>query len=181
MLREKNLLVDDESRTLDRVREGQAFGPVSLQPQPLAGCCVDELGEMRYLLTASPAFVARHFPHGLTPAALAKAPAVAFDQRDDMHVSFMARHFALAPGGYPCHTVRSSEAFVAMAEQGLACCLIPELQIRQQLAQGLLLDLSPDNHLIERLYWHRWVLERGLHKQISLRLIEQGRRALQPR
>ena len=89
--------------------------------------------------------------------------------------------FALAPGGYPCHTVRSSEAFVAMAEQGLACCLIPELQIRQQLAQGLLLDLSPDNHLIERLYWHRWVLERGLHKQISLRLIEQGRRALQPR
>ena len=178
---ELNLLVDDESRTLDKVREGQAFGAVSLQPQALAGCCVDELGEMRYLLTASPAFVARHFPQGLTPAALAKAPAVAFDQRDDMHVSFMARHFALAPGGYPCHTVRSSEAFVAMAEQGLACCLIPELQIRQQLAQGLLLDLSPDNHLIERLYWHRWVLERGLHKQISLRLIEQGRRALQPR
>uniref|UniRef100_UPI0025B6CF6C ArgP/LysG family DNA-binding transcriptional regulator n=1 Tax=Aeromonas caviae TaxID=648 RepID=UPI0025B6CF6C len=68
---ELNLLVDDESRTLDRVREGQAFGAVSLQPQPLAGCCVDELGEMRYLLTASPAFVARHFPNGLTAAALA--------------------------------------------------------------------------------------------------------------
>ncbi|WP_050717686.1 ArgP/LysG family DNA-binding transcriptional regulator, partial [Aeromonas tecta] len=81
---ELNLLVDDESRTLDKVREGQAFGAVSLQPQPLAGCCVDELGEMHYLLAASPAFVARHFPHGITPAALAKAPAVAFDQRDDM-------------------------------------------------------------------------------------------------
>ncbi|MCF5840635.1 LysR family transcriptional regulator ArgP [Aeromonas veronii] len=177
---ELNLLVDDESRTLDKVREGQAFGAVSLHPQPLAGCCVDELGEMRYLLTASPAFVARHFPQGLTLAALAKAPAVAFDQRDDMHVSYMARHFGLEPGGYPCHTVRSSEAFVAMAEQGLACCLIPELQIRRQLAEGSLLDLSPDQHLVERLYWHRWVLERGLHKQISQRLIEQGRRALQP-
>ncbi len=69
---ELNLLVDDESRTLDRVREGQAFGAVSLHGQPLAGCCVDELGEMRYLLTASPAFVARHFPQGLTLAALAK-------------------------------------------------------------------------------------------------------------
>ncbi len=67
-----------------------------------------------------------------------------------------------------------------MAEQGLACCLIPELQIRRQLAEGSLLDLSPDQHLVERLYWHRWVLERGLHKQISQRLIEQGRRALQP-
>jgi len=177
---ELNLLVDDECRTLDRVREGQAFGAVSLHGQPLAGCCVDELGEMRYLLTASPAFVARHFPAGLTPAALAKAPAVAFDQRDDMHVSFMARHFGLEPGGYPCHTVRSSEAFVAMAEQGLAYCLIPELQIRQQLAQGRLLDLSPSHHLIERLYWHRWVLERGLPKQIPQRLISEGRRALQP-
>ena len=61
---ELNLLVDDESRTLDRVREGQAFGAVSLHGQPLAGCCVDELGEMRYLLTASPAFVTRHFRRG---------------------------------------------------------------------------------------------------------------------
>lgn len=177
---ELNLLVDDESRTLDKVREGQAFGAVSLQPRPLAGCCVDELGEMNYLLTASPAFVARHFPHGLTREALARTPAVAFDQRDDMHISFMRRHFGLEPGGYPCHTVHSSEAFVAMAEQGLACCLIPELQIRRQLAEGSLLDLSPNQHLVERLYWHRWVLERGLHKQISQRLIEQGRRALQP-
>ncbi|MEM0556054.1 MULTISPECIES: LysR family transcriptional regulator ArgP [Aeromonas] len=178
---ELNLLVDDESRTLDKVREGQAFGAVSLSPQPLAGCCVDELGEMNYLLTASPAFVARHFPHGLTREALAKAPAVAFDQRDDMHVSFMAQHFGLEPGGYPCHTVHSSEAFVAMAEQGLAYCLIPELQIRGQLAGGSLLNLSPDHVLTERLYWHRWVLEKGVHKQLSQRLIDHARSQLKPR
>ncbi|MGL4776528.1 MAG: ArgP/LysG family DNA-binding transcriptional regulator, partial [Aeromonas veronii] len=178
---ELNLLVDDESRTLDKVREGQAFGAVSLHPQPLAGCCVDELGEMNYLLTASPAFVACHFPHGLTRDALAKAPAVAFDQRDDMHVSFMRERFGLEPGGYPCHTVHSSEAFVAMAEQGLAYCLIPELQIRGQLADGSLLNLSPDHVLTERLYWHRWVLEKGVHKQLSQRLIDHARSQLKPR
>ncbi|MBL0482720.1 LysR family transcriptional regulator ArgP [Aeromonas veronii] len=178
---ELNLLVDDESRTLDKVREGQAFGAVSLHPQPLAGCCVDELGEMNYLLTASPAFVARHFPRGLTREAQAKAPAVAFDQRDDMHVSFMRERFGLEPGGYPCHTVHSSEAFVAMAEQGLAYCLIPELQIRGQLAGGSLLNLSPDHVLTECLYWHRWVLEKGVHKQLSLRLIDHARSQLKPR
>ncbi|MGY3916943.1 LysR family transcriptional regulator ArgP [Aeromonas australiensis] len=178
---ELNLLVDDESRTLDKVREGQAFGAVSLQPQPLAGCCVDELGEMHYLLTASPTFVARHFPHGLTREALAKAPAVAFDQRDDMHVSFMREHFGLEPGGYPCHTVHSSEAFVAMAEQGLAYCLIPELQIRGQLAAGSLVNLSSDHILPERLYWHRWVLEKGVHKQLSQRLIDYACSSLKPR
>lgn len=178
---ELNLLVDDENRTLDKVREGQAFGAVSLHAQPLAGCCVDELGEMHYLLTASPAFVARHFPHGLTREALAKAPAVAFDQRDDMHISFMREHFGLEPGGYPCHTVHSSEAFVAMAEQGLAYCLIPELQIREQLAAATLVNLSPPHRLTECLYWHRWVLEKGLHKQLSQRLIDQGRAQLPPR
>ncbi|WP_322863395.1 LysR family transcriptional regulator ArgP [Aeromonas allosaccharophila] len=178
---ELNLLVDDESRTLDKVREGQAFGAVSLQPRPLAGCCVDELGEMNYLLTASPAFVARHFPHGLTREVLARTPAVAFDQRDDMHISFMRRHFGLEPGGYPCHTVHSSEAFVAMAEQGLAYCLIPELQIRSQLQAGTLVNLSPDHILMERLYWHRWVLEKGVHKQLSLRLIDHARSQLKPR
>ncbi|TNI94056.1 LysR family transcriptional regulator ArgP [Aeromonas allosaccharophila] len=178
---ELNLLVDDESRTLDKVREGQAFGAVSLQPRPLAGCCVDELGEMNYLLTASPAFVTRHFPHGLTREALARTPAVAFDQRDDMHISFMRRHFGLEPGGYPCHTVHSSEAFVAMAEQGLAYCLIPELQIRSQLQAGTLVNLSPDHVLTECLYWHRWVLEKGVHKQLSLRLIDHARSQLKPR
>lgn len=178
---ELNLLVDDENRTLDKVREGQAFGAVSLHAHPLAGCCVDELGEMHYLLTASPAFVARHFPHGLTQEALAKAPAVAFDQRDDMHISFMREHFGLEPGGYPCHTVHSSEAFVAMAEQGLAYCLIPELQIRSQLAAGSLVNLSPDHVLTERLYWHRWVLEKGIHKQLSLGLIDHARSQLKPR
>ncbi|MGL6149727.1 MAG: ArgP/LysG family DNA-binding transcriptional regulator, partial [Aeromonas sobria] len=178
---ELNLLVDDENRTLDKVREGQAFGAVSLHAQPLAGCCVDQLGEMHYLLTASTAFVARHFPHGLTREALAKAPAVAFDQRDDMHISFMREHFGLEPGGYPCHTVHSSEAFVAMAEQGLAYCLIPELQIREQLAAATLVNLSPPHRLTECLYWHRWVLEKGLHKQLSQRLIDQGRAQLPPR
>ncbi|MGE6108740.1 LysR family transcriptional regulator ArgP [Aeromonas sobria] len=178
---ELNLLVDDESRTLDKVREGQAFGAISLHPQALPGCRVDELGTMCYVLAASPAFIARHFPHGLTPQAMAKAPGVAFDPRDDMHIRFLRREFGLEPGGYPCHTVHSSEAFVAMAEQGLAYCLIPELQIRPQLEDGRLRDLCPDRHLIETLYWHRWLLERGLHKQISQRLIEQGRRALQPR
>jgi len=156
---ELNLLVDDENRTLDKVREGQAFGAVSLHAQPLA----------------------RHFPHGLTREALAKAPAVAFDQRDDMHISFMREHFGLEPGGYPCHTVHSSEAFVAMAEQGLAYCLIPELQIRSQLAAGSLVNLSPDHVLTERLYWHRWVLEKGIHKQLSLGLIDHARSQLKPR
>ena len=55
-----------------------AFGAVSLQPQPLAGCCVDELGEMRYLLTASSCLRRPPLPNRPHGGSLAKAPAVAF-------------------------------------------------------------------------------------------------------
>lgn len=48
----------------------------------------------------------------------------------------------LQPGGYPCHTVRSSEAFIALACAGVAYCLIPRLQIAQELASGALLVLG---------------------------------------
>ena len=115
---------------------------------------------MRYLLTASPAFVARHFPNGLTAAALAKAPAVAFDQRDDMHISYMARHFALPrwlplPHGAILRGLRR--------HGGAGAGLLPHPGIADPPAtgRGRLLDLNPDHHLVEQLYWHRWVLEQG--------------------
>ena len=73
-----------------------------------------------------------------------------------MHISYMARHFA-SPVAAPA-TVRSSEAFVAMAEQGLACCLIPELQIRQQLEEGACSISARIITWSSSLYWHRWVL-----------------------
>ena len=73
--------------------------------------------------------ITRYFEEGLHLQALSRAPAVAFDHRDDMHVSYLSQHFALPPGGYPCHTVRSSEAFIDLALAGVAYALIPELQI----------------------------------------------------
>ena len=40
-----------------------------------------------------------YFASGLTLDNLQQAPGVAFDQRDDMHISYMREHFALQPGG----------------------------------------------------------------------------------
>ncbi|WP_024872350.1 LysR family transcriptional regulator ArgP [Tolumonas lignilytica] len=176
---ELNLLIEDENRTIERLRHGEAFGAITTQAEALPGCQSELLGYMDYVLTASSGFIRQYFPDGLTEQALRKAPGVAFDQRDDMHISFIEQHFGLPPGSYPCHTVRSSEAFVALAKAGAAYCLIPKLQISRELESGELIELMPETPLRERgLYWQRWALERGMYRQISQRLLTWSNQSL---
>jgi transcriptional regulator, ArgP family len=163
---ELNLVVDDETRTLEKLRQGEVFAAVSCQSTQLPGCHCTPLCSMEYALVCAPGFHARYFSQGLTREALVSAPGVAFDQRDDMHMSYIQQEFALEPGSYPCHTVRSSEAFIALAKAGVAYCLIPVWQIADELATGCLQRL-PAPPLYRHLFWHRWILERGIYKQLS--------------
>jgi LysR family transcriptional regulator (chromosome initiation inhibitor) len=174
---ELNLHIRDEARTLEKVKSGEAFGAVSQNEQPLSGCECTKLGEMNYVLVATPAFAATYLPDGIARQALLHAPAVSFDHKDDMHITFIERHFNLSGGSYPCHTVRSSEAFVAMACAGVAYCLIPELQIKAELASGQLIKLT-DIQLTQPLYWHRWLLLKGVYKQVSEQIITHAQSAL---
>lgn len=172
-----NLVVDDETRTHLRLRQGEVFAAICCQKNPLPGCHSTLLGDMAYQLVCAPGFAQRYFADGLHAGTLNRAPAVAFDPHDDMHVSYLRQHFQLEPGGYPCHTVRSSEAFIALAGAGAAYCLIPALQIRDQVARGELVVL-PAPTLTRRLYWQRWQLECGIHRQISEAVLQCARQQL---
>lgn len=76
-------------------------GAVSIQPQALPSCLVDQLGALDYLFVASKEFAQRYFPNGVTRSALLKAPVVAFDHLDDMHQAFLQQNFDLPPGSVP--------------------------------------------------------------------------------
>jgi len=171
---ELNLQVVDEEYTLDKLKGGEVFGAISTEPQAVKGCEADFLGEFEYALVSSPAFRDRYFRQGLNKHALKKAPSAAFDHKDDMHINFIRDKFKLDQGEYPLHKVQSSEAFVTLATSGVAFCLIPLLQIREQLDKGELVDLMPDFKLIRTLYWHRWVLLKGVHKKISDAILAGG-------
>ena len=106
------------------------------------------------------------------------APAISYDHKDDMHVRFIAKHFALAASEYYCHSVRSSEAFVELAKQGVAYCLLPKLQIAKELASGELINILPEQELIEVLYWHSWILVKGVNKKISQQVVSVGQKKL---
>ncbi|MCY1542843.1 putative HTH-type transcriptional regulator [compost metagenome] len=109
---------------------------------------------MRYRALASPGFIARHFPHGVTPAALARVPAIVFGPDDLLQHRYLA---ALGvEGGFIHHLCPSSEGFVRLTEGGLGWGLVPERQVQDELARGELLELIADRPIDVPLYWHHW-------------------------
>ncbi len=177
-LLELDLIIEHEERTLDKLRRGQAIGAVTVEEKPLKGYRSFKLGEMEYCLVASKSFQEKYFPSGVNQSSLKMAPAISYDHKDDMHVRYIARHFNLSANQYYCHSVRSSEAFVELVKQGVAYCLLPKLQIEQELASGELISLCPDKDLVETLYWHSWVLVKGVNKKISEQIVSFGREKL---
>jgi len=175
---ELNLIIERESVTLEKLKSGEAIGAVSTVEKPLPGYRSYKLGKINYILVSSKSFQQRYFAKGLTTETLKMAPGVSYDHKDDMHLRFISEHFNLASSEYYCHTVRSSEAFVELAKQGVAYCLVPELQVEKELANGELVNLCPEKQLIETLYWHSWVLIKGINKKITEEIISYGQKLL---
>lgn len=172
---ELNLLIDNETRTIKKLKSGEAFAAVSAQQQPLPGYQSFELGDIEYYLVATEQFRQRHFADGINAESLRKAPGVSFDPKDDLHIRFIEEHFGLKAGSYPRHTVRSSEAFVELAKQGVAYTLLPKLQIARELESGELINLLPDKSRTQTLYWHCWVMVKGIYKKVSKQVVEGAR------
>ncbi|NQZ80299.1 MAG: LysR family transcriptional regulator ArgP [Colwellia sp.] len=175
---ELNILIENEQDTVSKLRSGEAIGAVSKQSTPLPGYQSSKLGQLKYILVASKEFRHRYFSDGVTTQSLKMAPGISYDSKDDMHEHFITKHFNLAASEYYCHNVRSSEAFVNLTKRGLAYSLISELQIKDELINGQLINLCPDKVLIENLYWHSWVLVKGVNKKISEEIISSAQNLL---
>lgn len=83
--------VDDQDHTQELLRDGSVLGAVTGQSKPTQGCNVEALGAMRYLAIASPAFAERHFGSRIAADAVAQAPRVVFDRKDDLQWRFIRR------------------------------------------------------------------------------------------
>lgn len=170
--------VKDEEHTLDLLRLGTVVGAISIQELPLPGCLSDKLGALDYIFVASPDFAKRYFPNGVTRSTLMKAPAVAFDHLDDMHQMFLNENFNLAPGSVVCHITSSSEAFVQLAKQGSACCMLPILQVEKELKNGELINLTDGLFQRRMLYWHRFAPESSVMQNISDTILNYAKKVL---
>lgn len=148
------LVVDDQEVGLKRMRAGEVAGCVCAAERPVAGARALALGAMRYRALASPAFVARHFPAGVTVAGLARVPAIVYGPDDQLQHRYLAG--LGMEGGFAYHLCPSSEGFVRLTSAGFGWGLVPELQVQRELASGLLVELMPGKALDVPLYWHCW-------------------------
>lgn len=147
-----NVAIDDEDHTADWLRRGRVLAAVTSVEKPVQGCQVRSLGALRYRAVASPDFVARHFPAGVTPDALAAAPGLTFNQKDRLQQAWIRQ--ALGVGvDYPTHWLPSTQSFVDASLAGMGWALNPVHLVDAHLAAGRLVELIPDATLDRQLYW----------------------------
>ena len=144
--------VDDEDHTADWLRRGQVLAAVTALSRPVTGCRIRALGALRYRATASPAFAARHFPDGVTAAALMAAPVLAFDRKDRLQAAWSRQVLGEEVAG-PTHWLPSTQGFVTAGLAGLAWGMNPEPLVRDHLAAGRLVELIPGAVLDVALFW----------------------------
>jgi LysR family transcriptional regulator (chromosome initiation inhibitor) len=147
-----DLTIDDQDHALAWLRGGLVVAAITSHSRPVPGCDSLRLGAMRYRATASPDFVARHFPDGVTTARLTLAPSLCFNSKD----ALQSRWVQLLTGKrlvLPMHRIPVSHAFADAARLGLGWGMNPEMLVRGDLAQGRLVDLAPDLPLDVPLYW----------------------------
>lgn len=147
-----DVAVDDQDHTGDWLRRGHVLGAVTSLTQPIQGCRSRKLGGLRYLATASPAYVQRWFAQGVTPAALAQAPSLVFDRNDRLQDRWVRRAVRKQVPLF-AHRLPSTQAFVDACLGGIGWGMNPWHMVHEHLRSGRLVELLPGQHLDVPLYW----------------------------
>ncbi|MBP2161254.1 MULTISPECIES: LysR family transcriptional regulator ArgP [Asticcacaulis] len=147
-----NIAIEDQDHTKDWLENGRVLAAVTTYARPVRGCQVIPLGTLRYATTASPAYMARHFPDGVTPEALSRAPALTFNQKDSMQ-SDWARGALGHAVSFPTHWMASTHSFIDACVAGVGWGLHPVAMIADHLAAGRLVELVPGHGVDMALYW----------------------------
>jgi LysR family transcriptional regulator (chromosome initiation inhibitor) len=172
-----DLHVDDQDHTLEFLRTGSVLGAVTAEAAPLQGCEVHALGALRYRAIASPEFAVRHFENGIDAAALAHAPMIVFNRKDELQWRFVRRitRARLRP---PVHYMPTSTGFVEAAALGLGWCLAPESLVEPALQSKRIVNLDPARWLDVPLYWQHAAVRSSTLQQITRALCDAAARAL---
>ncbi|MGY1636012.1 LysR family transcriptional regulator ArgP [Geodermatophilus sp. SYSU D00742] len=152
-----DLYREDQEHTSALLRAGTVMAAVTADAEPVPGCTSTRLGGMRYRPMATPGFARRWFPAGPTPQALARAPVVVFDRKDDLQHRYLHGRTAGGDVAAPVHYVPASADYVAAVTLGLGWGMVPDLQARGVPAE-LLVELDPGGAVDVVLHWQQWRL-----------------------
>lgn len=149
---------DDQDYTADLLRSGTVMAAVTSQHVPVQGCRVQRLGAMDYIAVAAPAFHDAWFAGGVTAEALAVAPTVLLNRKDQLQHRFM-RTVTKRELDPPIHYIPAVTAFDEAIRLGLGWALVPARFAGPDLAAGRYRELIPGRRISVPLFWQHWRLE----------------------
>lgn len=149
-----DMVIEDQDVGLKRLRDGDVAACLCATPTPVAGARCQRVGDMHYQPLATPDYRQRYFPDGITPDALAQAPAIVYGPNDQLQHRFMAQ--SGYHGHFPYHLCPSSEGFVRLAAAGMGYGMIPSMQAKTLIEKGELVSIAPSQTLQVPLFWHYW-------------------------
>lgn len=172
-----NVAIDDEDHTADWLRRGRVLAAVTSLERPVQGCRVTPLGSLRYQATASPDFVTRYFPDGLTEEAFQRAPALTFNQKDRLQ-NVWAREVFGHDMSFPTHWLPSTQSFLEGSLAGMGWALNPVQLARGHLKRGDLVELVPEKVLERHLFWQINRLAADQLRELTQSIFAVARREL---
>ncbi|MDV7430186.1 ArgP/LysG family DNA-binding transcriptional regulator [Acinetobacter baumannii] len=159
LVKEKILLevkIDDQTHIYTLLEKGIVSACISNEDKPMRGCEAKYLGNMRYRMVATEKFRKKWFINGLCRESLRSAPAIIFNDKDNVHFDKLEQMYGLTKRIYPSYLIPSSDAFVAAIKLGLGYGFVPDFQLRMVNQKGDLVELLPEAKIEIPLYWHHW-------------------------
>ncbi|MGV1764805.1 MULTISPECIES: LysR family transcriptional regulator ArgP [Rhizobium] len=148
-----HVLREDQEHTFELLWSGDVAAAVSSTDVEVAGCDRRKLGHMRYRAVATPQFIEKNFPDGVTPAALSQAVGLRFDTKDDLNDQWTENYFGKSCP-IPTHWLPSTHGILQGTLAGLGWGINPEILVREHLSTGILQELISDAPVDVPLYWY---------------------------
>jgi LysR family transcriptional regulator (chromosome initiation inhibitor) len=172
-----DVAIDDQEHTQQWLRAGDVLAAVTADSQPVQGCDSIALGKLKYCAVASPEYVQRNFPDGVTAAALAAAPSLKFNPKDRLQAQWV-RGICRREIDVPTHWLPSTQAFIDASVAGIGWGMNPQALVASHLGDGSLVELVPGRLLSVPLYWQHTRLQMPMLARLTKAVVSASRASL---
>jgi LysR family transcriptional regulator, chromosome initiation inhibitor len=173
-----DVAIDDQEHTQEWLRAGDVLAAVTADSRAVQGCDSIALGKLEYCAVASPKYVERYFPDGVTAEALAVAPSLRFNRKDRLQAQWV-RGVCRKAVDIPSHWLASTQAFTDASVAGIGWGMNPRAMVASHLRDGSLVELAPGRMLSVPLYWQHTRLQMPMLARLTKAVVSASRAALE--
>jgi LysR family transcriptional regulator (chromosome initiation inhibitor) len=164
------IIADDQEKTLEYLKNGLANIAISTSSMGTLGSKTHFLGDMDYILVASPELYEQYFSKLPPSKALYQAPALKYDQHDTLHHRYLEKFFNLTEESLQYLVIPSVQGFKQCALQGYAYGLIPKIDVEAELTNKTLIQLYRECIWKVPLYLHYFSIQSKHYESFILQL-----------